>query len=393
MVVFHNYIVLTEKITSSVFCLFFLFLLVSFSVKAETTDANENRTKLTVTITVTDLFDLPATLSNFNDQTKLFFDGSYSISAPSSNNTTGAFTYTSSNAAVATISGTTVTLIGPGVSTIVATQQTDGYYVESSISAILTVNGVSVVTKNGHVSTTNFNFINKNGAIGGDFGVNKNGLSIQTKSYDLVAGLVMHLDAGNTTSYSGTGTTWTDLSGFGNNGTLVNNPVYNSSNGGNLVFNGSNTYVNAPLTKTASCTFSVWAKSTNTNSGNMLFNAGNDGAGPDLFFSGGVLSWNTWDSSGNPFGSIPATSANGNWHNYVVVNDAISNTAKVYYDGVLYGTAIYKNASFTTKLYIGGTTGGYQWDGAIGNVQVHNRILTPAEVTQNFNNLKTRYGL
>lgn len=343
-------------------------------------------------ITVTIISCSAPTLSNFNNNTKIYFDVSYSIIPPSSNSS-GVFTYTSSNLAVATISGTIVNIVGPGSTTITATQDADGSYCGASVTSTLTINTVSVINKNGQVSTTNFNFINKNGAVGVDFGLNKNGMIIQTKSYDLSTALVMHLDAGNTSSYSGSGTIWTDLSGLGNNGTLINNPVYNSSNGGNLVFNGSNTYVNAPLTKTASCTFSVWAKSINTNSNKMLLNAGNDGAGPDLFFSGNVLSWNTWDSSNNPFGNIPATSANGNWHNYVVVNDAVSNTAKVYYDGVFYGAAIYKNASANNKLYIGGTTGGYQWDGAIGNVQVHNRVLTPAEVAQNFNYLKTRYGL
>ena len=206
-------------------------------------------------------------------------------------------------------------------------------------------------------------------------------------------GLVLNLDASNPISYPGTGTTWFDLSGSNNNGILVNNPVYNSTNGGNIEFNGSNTYIDVSLTKTASCTFSAWAKSTDTNSNNMLFNAGYDGSGPDLFFSGGVLSWNTWDSSNNPFGSIPATSANGNWHNYVLVNDEVSNTAKLYYDGVLYGTAAYRNASANTVLYIGGNSNAYMWNGAIGNFQVFNRSLISSEVLQNFNAVKSRFGL
>jgi hypothetical protein len=329
-------------------------------------------------------------LGNFNSQIKTYFDGSFTISPPSSSSTS-AITYASSNTAVATIIGTIVTIVGAGSTTITASQAANSTHYGDSINATLTVNAVSVLTKNGQVSTTDLKYINKNGAIGGDFGVNKNGLSVQTKSFDLLTGLVMNLDAGNLASYPGTGTTWTDLSGLGNNGILVNSPVYNSSNGGNLVFNGSNTYVDAPLTKTASCTFSVWTKSTSAS--NMLFNAGNDGSGPDLFFYGGVLSWNTWDSSNNPFGNIPATAANGIWHNYVVVNDAVSNTARLYYDGVLYGTAGYRNASANTKLYIGGSNGGWQWNGAIGNFQVYNRILSPAEIIQNFDNLKTRYGL
>jgi hypothetical protein len=53
-------------------------------------------------------------------------------------------------------------------------------------------------------------------------------------------GLVLCLDAGNPKSYPGSGTTWTDLSGNGNNGTLVNGVGYNSGNGGSLVFDGVN---------------------------------------------------------------------------------------------------------------------------------------------------------
>lgn len=206
-------------------------------------------------------------------------------------------------------------------------------------------------------------------------------------------GLVLYLDAANPTSFSGTGTTWTDLSGNGNNGTLINSPIFSATSGGNFVFNGSNTYVYVPITKTTSCTFSAWAKSTNTSSNNMLFNAGNNGSGPDLFFSSGLLCWNIWDSQANPFGSIPSNAANGNWHYYVVVNDAVANIATLYYDGLFYGTARYRNASANTTLYIGGNNATYMWNGAISIFQVHNRVLSSPEVVQNFNNTKTRFGL
>ena len=52
--------------------------------------------------------------------------------------------------------------------------------------------------------------------------------------------LVMNLDAGNSSSYSGSGSVWVDLSGNGNDGTLINNPSYSNSSGGSLVFDGSN---------------------------------------------------------------------------------------------------------------------------------------------------------
>jgi hypothetical protein len=53
-------------------------------------------------------------------------------------------------------------------------------------------------------------------------------------------GLVLALDAGSKKSYSGSGTTWKDLSGNGNNGTLVNGPTFDSGNGGSIVFDGFN---------------------------------------------------------------------------------------------------------------------------------------------------------
>jgi hypothetical protein len=55
-------------------------------------------------------------------------------------------------------------------------------------------------------------------------------------------GLVLALDAADRNSYPGSGTTWTDLSGRGNNGTLTNGPTYSSSNGGSIVFDGTNDY-------------------------------------------------------------------------------------------------------------------------------------------------------
>ena len=207
-------------------------------------------------------------------------------------------------------------------------------------------------------------------------------------------GLVLNLDASNTASYPGSGSIWTDISGLGNNGTLINSPTYNSSNGGNFVFNGSNTYVNVTLTKTASCTFSSWAKSSAIPTESMLFNAGNNGSGPDLFLSYGIISWNTWDSNNNPFGNIPATAGDGKWHYYVVVNDAVSNTTKLYYDGVIYGAnATYRSAAATTTLYIGGNNMAYMWNGAIANFYVYNRSLIASEVLQNYNAQKVRFGL
>ena len=208
----------------------------------------------------------------------------------------------------------------------------------------------------------------------------------------VIDGLRFCLDAANTKSYPGSGTTWTDISGKNHAGTLTNGPTFSSDNGGSIVFDGSNDYVNAsPTTKPASCTFSCWAKSTNVST-RMLFNAGANGGGPDLFFHSGIISWNTWDANNNPFGNVPSSATDGKYHNYVVVNDSSSNT-KLYYDTELLGTATYRSATGTNTLYIGGTTHTYQWSGSISSFMIYDKLLTESEILQNYNSHKGRFGL
>lgn len=61
-------------------------------------------------------------------------------------------------------------------------------------------------------------------------------------------GLVLCLDAAISKSYPGSGSTWYDLSGRGNNGTLVNSPIYNTGNKGYFVLGNTNGYVSVPDT-------------------------------------------------------------------------------------------------------------------------------------------------
>ncbi len=78
---------------------------------------------------------------SFNDVTKGYGDADFSL-LPTSNST-GGFSYTSSNEDVATVSGNVVTITGVGTTTITATQQADGLYASGSATASLTVNGIA----------------------------------------------------------------------------------------------------------------------------------------------------------------------------------------------------------------------------------------------------------
>ena len=64
----------------------------------------------------------------------------------------------------------------------------------------------------------------------------------------VTSGLVLALDAANKVSYPGTGTTWYDLSGNGNTGTITNGPTFSNVNLGTIVFDGTNDYVSIPST-------------------------------------------------------------------------------------------------------------------------------------------------
>jgi hypothetical protein len=79
------------------------------------------------------------------------------------------------------------------------------------------------------------------------------------------SGLVLCLDAANKNSYRGSGTTWTDLSGNGNNGTLTNGPTFSAGNQGSIVFDGVDDYVevsNASSLNASTQTISVWYNAT-----------------------------------------------------------------------------------------------------------------------------------
>lgn len=125
--------------------------------------------------------DPSPTITGFDDLTKTFYDASFTLQTPASNST-GAFTYTSSNPSVATISGNVVTITGAGSTTIIATQAADGTYSSGTITATLTVNSVTVVTKNGQITSTNTGYVNRNGATGLATGLNANGNIVTTKS-------------------------------------------------------------------------------------------------------------------------------------------------------------------------------------------------------------------
>lgn len=212
-------------------------------------------------------------------------------------------------------------------------------------------------------------------------------------------GLILNLDAGNPYSYAGAGTTWYDTSGNNYNGTLTNGPVYNTTNGGIIVFDGVNDYVDL-----TSATFSIsgntsrsmfaWVKM--TYNGNQAFIATGTPAGSQAFILVkygsyvGVMGYNNdfYPSSGKAI-------ADGNWHYVGATFDGTN--IRTYVDGVLDNTSgTYTFSTTGQNNYVGKSNhvGNENYmNGSMGNAQIYNRTLSASEVLQNYNAIKGRFGL
>ena len=207
-------------------------------------------------------------------------------------------------------------------------------------------------------------------------------------------GLVLYLDAANIKSYPGSGTTWTDLSGRGNTGTLTNGPTYSSANGGSLVFDGVDDYVSGSIPTINSWSMTLWYRSTDITS-NPVFYPFSGTPATGLGFGGtfGVTTNNRWyflDGT-NALSSANTAVTTNIWY-YLVVTKS-STTYNLYTNGSLSLTTTGVDVSLTQ--YNLGRRGDAVWysKGNIAQASIYNRALSAAEVSQNFNALRGRYGI
>ncbi len=212
-------------------------------------------------------------------------------------------------------------------------------------------------------------------------------------------GLVLCLDAANPKSYPGSGTTWSDVSGNSNDGTLTNGPTFGSDNSGTIVFDGSNDYIegvhNTQLDLTGSMTAEVWFKLTgspsdwvrilgkgdstnrtfglwyNTSSNYFLYQRYGTS---NMNAAGGTISTNTW---------------------YHLVGTSSGNSHVLYLNGESIGTSSTGTTFYSsTATYKVGYAGYHTYHlGNVANCKLYNRGLTSSEVQQNYNAIRGRFGL
>jgi hypothetical protein len=227
-----------------------------------------------------------------------------------------------------------------------------------------------------------------------------------TSSAFVTSGLILYFDPSNVSSYSGTGTTITDLSGNGLNGTMSNI----SHTSPYFTYNGSSSQVSVAdnaLLEPGSGDWSVefWVNhSVITGASRVLIGKTDGGAAADWGYGLRTISnGNTYMEIGNGSAGVTSPSSTlsiNTWYQVVGVwTNLASNSIALYINGNLIGSNSHSFGSIkntTSPLYLGSFNGGQfsQWlNGRLGVVRIYNKALTGSEVLQNFNADKSKYGL
>ena len=218
-------------------------------------------------------------------------------------------------------------------------------------------------------------------------------------------GLALCLDAGDLRSYAGSGTTWSDRSGNGNNVTLVNGIGYNSSNRGSLVFDGINDYADffAPNLGTTT-TVEMWCKiGTGYGSAKMFFGWNRY----CVFTTSGHIGYNTGNSDcyGVDVSDITALGVVNNWAQYIfeMRSDVSYTNNKIYINSILQNLAnkavvlegsIHRNFNSGNGRISGWRlNAGYYMPMNCASFRVYNRALSADEIKQNFEATRSRFGI
>jgi hypothetical protein len=223
-------------------------------------------------------------------------------------------------------------------------------------------------------------------------------------------GLVLCLDAGDKKSYSGSGSTWTDRSGNGNDFTGYNSPAFSSDNGGNIAFDGADEWYETTNLGLSNHTKEVWFRSNDNTQG-----SGGGGSdiitilGPYIIAAGadgkytyiGIYNTNLTfriDDGANSHRDIRTQSYSADvWYCAAVTYNSTSGNAIAYLNGAKLATISYTTGvTFNSeKEYIAKSDNSQaeSFNGSVASVKMYNRALTEEEILQNYNATKGRFGL
>jgi len=224
-----------------------------------------------------------------------------------------------------------------------------------------------------------------------------------TNSLPIVTtGLVLYLDARNPMSYPKIGNTWNDLSRNNYSGSLVNGPTFSNIDGGSLVFNGTNSYIDGRVISSGSYingyTINSLYRLTATKSFATIFSLG---SGINLGYGGAGtrIQYYIVTSAGTYSGDLLSQTNGVGPINYVTATwdgQPVNGTLKYYINGdLLTNVTVQGTITDTTSKYGIGIRSpllDIPFVGNIYNVSLYNRPLSQDEVSQNYKAQKSRLG-
>ena len=212
----------------------------------------------------------------------------------------------------------------------------------------------------------------------------------------VTSGLVLALDAADKLSYPGSGTTWRDLSGNNNTGTLTNGPTFSTGNMGSIVFDGvdDNATCNLVTSDANNVTLEVWFKATTLPGDRGLIYNGNGGSsGYGLQFGAcGATSTTLYVFFGGLNCNVVsyAGMTTNVWYQAVYTRTTTPSISNILY---INGISRSTNTTSNPNAPAGSTLISSAFNGNISIARIYNRALTATEVLQNYNATKGRYGL
>lgn len=214
--------------------------------------------------------------------------------------------------------------------------------------------------------------------------------------------IILNLDAGEPNSSPGDTNTWKDLSGNGYDGVLTNGATYSSINGGSVVFDGVDDYIDLPSSfALGTSTFSIecWVRANTLSGIDAIYYSqssnvsGFYGVGHNSTSGGFFLSdFNGTTRVTTYFGSNAVVNT---WYHLVFLKNS-SNQYIVFRNTIASSTNNTSTLSLTSadpRIGINPASSAEIWDGNIVNFRIYNRALTEVEIQKNFNALKGRFGL
>jgi hypothetical protein len=201
---------------------------------------------------------------------------------------------------------------------------------------------------------------------------------------------------------------WKDVSGNSNNSSLVNTDSQNyfSTNAGYIQFDGTNDYVSMPMNANTrlqnnyqTLSFFVYITSVGPNGAAFLYSVGVNPNGMYIFWQ--TTSINIQIQTGGTFITYPVsvTNAFNTWMNITCIINNVGRTMTAYKNGALVGTSsqwsIFTPPNDVVELGSNRATvnAGDYIKGRVANVLVYNRALTAAEISQNYEADKSKFGL